>query len=338
MSLLIVLLSLGFIIGVVKTAQKIVRHLEDKAEALSLEAKEAYEHLLQEKNKILDEKRIREKEASEIFTLYEMTKDIAKKFSETEALAILNAKLKDSIVFDECHYIDASSVVYDSKKVPKEDFVFTLQSKNVKIGYLIVKGLREKDQDKFVILGHQFALALRRIKLYQEIEALAITDNLTGLYTRRYFMERYDEELNRSAVRQIHLSFLMVDVDHFKSFNDKYGHLVGDQILRSIGKIVKESIREIDIAGRYGGEELCVCLPDTARDGAHFAAERIRSAIDKASIKAYDTLIKITVSIGIATFPLDGKLPAELIDKADWALYRAKKRGRNRICTFGAYE
>ncbi len=133
-------------------------------------------------------------------------------------------------------------------------------------------------------------------------------------------------------------SFLMIDVDHFKKLNDKYGHLAGDQVLREIAAIIQGNIREIDIAGRYGGEEFCVVLPDTDRDGALYVAERIRQATKETSIKAYDTVVESSVSIGISTFPQDGKKASELIDKADWALYRAKKQGRNRVCVFGMYE
>ena len=189
-----------------------------------------------------------------------------------------------------------------------------------------------------MILGHQFALALRRVKLYEEIEELAVTDSLTGVHTRRYFIERFEEELKRSITRKIDLSLLMIDVDYFKTFNDKYGHLTGDQILHGVGKVIKDHIREIDIVGRFGGEEFCVVLPVTDRYGANFAAERIRSAVETTAIKAYDTTVRVTVSIGIATFPADGKTSAEVIDKADWALYRAKKKGRNCICAFGVYE
>ena len=133
------------------------------------------------------------------------------------------------------------------------------------------------------------------------------------------------------------MSFLMIDVDFFKKFNDQYGHLTGDQILREIGFLIKENIREIDIAGRYGGEEFCVILPDTDRQGAYYAAERIRRAAEKKTVKAYDASVKVTVSVGTTTFPADGKEMEELIDKADWALYRCKKSGRNAVCSFGVY-
>ena len=129
----------------------------------------------------------------------------------------------------------------------------------------------------------------------------------------------------------------MIDVDFFKRFNDQYGHLTGDQILRETGVLIGENIREIDIAGRYGGEEFCVILPDTDRQGAHYAAQRIRQAVENAVIKAYDASVTITVSIGTSTFSDDGKKMDELIDKADWALYRVKKQGRNKVCSFGVY-
>ena len=130
----------------------------------------------------------------------------------------------------------------------------------------------------------------------------------------------------------------MIDVDYFKKVNDQYGHLTGDQILRGVASLIREHVRGIDIVGRYGGEEFCVVLPDTDCGGAQYVAERIRTAIEKTPLKAYDNIIKVTVSIGSSTFPDDGQSLAELGDKADWALYRAKKMGRNRICAFGRYD
>jgi len=129
----------------------------------------------------------------------------------------------------------------------------------------------------------------------------------------------------------------MIDVDYFKGFNDKHGHLVGDQVLRSISLLVEENIREIDYVGRYGGEEFCAVLPDTDPEGSFFVAERIRKAIEDTGVDAYDAKLKVTVSIGIANFPFDAKKSLDLIEKADWALYRSKKRGRNCVTPFGGY-
>jgi diguanylate cyclase (GGDEF)-like protein len=202
----------------------------------------------------------------------------------------------------------------------------------------LYKGLDPKDNEKFTILAHQFALALRRLKLYKDIETLALTDGLTGVYTRRYFIERFDEEVKRSSLHKTSLSFLMIDADHFKMVNDQHGHLTGDLVLKEISNIIQENVREIDIVGRFGGEEFCVVLPDTEMEGARVVAERIRKSAEKRSIKAYDNTLHVTLSIGIAVYPSDGKFVEELMDKADWALYRAKSQGRNCVVAFGLYK
>ena len=301
-------------------------------------AKGVFQKLDGKGNDLNEEREALQNEALEIFTLYEITKEITKSLNETEAFTIFKKKLREHVSFKECQFLDSiSNEVKDLRK--KDDyFVFTLQSKRMKIGYLAVEGVTKGDKEKVMILGHQFALALRRVRLYQEIEKIAITDSLTEVHTRRHTIERFREELKRSKARNIKMSFLMIDVDHFKKFNDQYGHITGDQILREIGILIGDNVREIDIAGRYGGEEFCVILPDTDRQGAHYAAERIRQAAEKASIKAYDTTVKVTVSVGTSTFPDDGKKMDELIDKADWALYRSKKYGRNTVRSFGIYD
>jgi len=107
--------------------------------------------------------------------------------------------------------------------------------------------------------------------------------------------------------------------------------------LQRIGKIIRENIREIDIAGRYGGEEFGVVLPETDLTGAMLVAERIRKAVESAQIQAYDQVVQTTISIGVAIFPQDGDFTDAIIDKADWALYRAKSQGRNTVCAFGMY-
>lgn len=293
--------------------------------------------LLEKKENLAAEKLSLQEEAMEIFTLYEMTKEIAMSLSEQEAFEIFKKKLSAHVTFSGCRLVEPLSTQAPELKASEDCFVFTLQEKTKKIGYLLIEGVAGQDKEKIMILGHQFALAIRRVQLYQEIELIAITDSLTEVHTRRHTLERFHEELKRSKTRDMKTSFLMIDADYFKKFNDQYGHLAGDQILREIAVIIKDNIREIDIAGRYGGEEFCVVLPDTDKEGAQYVAERIRQATASTSIKAYDTTIKATVSIGVATFPVDGTQKEELIDKADWALYRAKKQGRNRVCAFGVY-
>jgi diguanylate cyclase (GGDEF)-like protein len=205
------------------------------------------------------------------------------------------------------------------------------------LGELVYRGLQAKDEETFTILAHQFALVLRRIQLYKDVENMAIKDSLTGLHTRRYLMERFEEEFARTGLKGLSLSILMIDVDNFKRINDEYGHLAGDQVLREVGHLIGQTIRGIDIAGRYGGEEFCVILPDTDKPGALLAAERVRLAIADQKIRAYDASVHVTVSVGVATIPDDAHHMGELMDKADWALYRAKRLGRNRAIGFSVY-
>ncbi len=124
----------------------------------------------------------------------------------------------------------------------------------------------------------------------------------------------------------------MIDLDYFKEKNDKFGHLVGDVILKEIAKILKSNLREIDIIGRYGGEEFSVVLAGIGRTGAIQVAERLRSSIEHSVFKAYDEKVSSTISIGIASFPEDGVDENSLIESADNALYKAKQKGRNMAC------
>lgn len=203
------------------------------------------------------------------------------------------------------------------------------------MGVLSMVNLPEENFEKFVILAGQFALEVKKTVLYKRVEELALTDGLTRLFVRRHFLERLGEELERSTRHKLPLALLMIDIDFFKKCNDTYGHLSGDVVLKEIAFIIKSSVREVDLAGRYGGEEFCVALPETDRKGAEYVAERIRAAIEEKKIKAYDEIIQTKVSIGISLFPQDKKDPLQLLEAADSALYKAKKTGRNRFCLYG---
>ena len=198
-------------------------------------------------------------------------------------------------------------------------------------GIFCVEGILLNDMLRFIILAHQFAMVLERIRLYELVQELAITDGLTKLFVRRHFMERLNEEIERAKYFNTRVSFIMADIDHFKMCNDKYGHLVGDVVLKSTADILKKSLRDIDIISRYGGEEFSVTLPETAKDSAFVAGERLRKAVEAAEIDAYDEKIHITISMGITTFPDDTDELNQLIDRADQMLYKAKEAGRNRV-------
>ena len=178
------------------------------------------------------------------------------------------------------------------------------------------------------------AIALHNAHLYERTRHQAITDPLTGLYNRRYFMELAHRE-HRQALREgASLAILMLDLDHFKRVNDTYGHLVGDQALRAVALLCQDHLRQTDIIGRYGGEEFIVLLPATrihAEDIAHRIAERLRRAIASTPIRTPQGEVRLTVSIGAATLSEAGEALDVLIQRADQALYLAKQQGRNRV-------
>ncbi len=174
----------------------------------------------------------------------------------------------------------------------------------------------------------QIAAPIENAQLYARLEQKSRIDELTGLFNRRYFEERLKEELSRHSRYGDVFSISMIDLDNFKNYNDVYGHPAGDILLGQIGKIIRSSVRNVDQAFRYGGDEFVVILPQTARDAAYVVAERVRRQIAEEMEKR---AIVVTCSIGLASYPEDGMLSGELVDVADTALYHAKRTGGNRI-------
>jgi diguanylate cyclase (GGDEF)-like protein len=162
----------------------------------------------------------------------------------------------------------------------------------------------------------------------------AITDALTGLYNRRHFQDNLDKEMRRCEREERPLSLLLLDLDHFKQYNDRWGHTQGDEELRRVAAQVLKSIRTTDMAFRYGGEEFAVLLPSCTKEQAAEVAEKIRTAVGAHGTRA-GVLGRTTVSIGVATFPRDGRAARGLVDTADGALYAAKAAGRDRVSLAG---
>jgi diguanylate cyclase (GGDEF)-like protein len=193
------------------------------------------------------------------------------------------------------------------------------------------RAFRADHQRLLESLGLQIAAALQNAHLYE----LAMVDGLTGLFMRRYFDARIEEEIERSKRYGSAFSVVMVDVDDFKRLNDTHGHLIGDRVLRGIANVVKSQMRGVDTAARYGGEELGLILPRTEMVGAYNVGERIRAAIAELRITTDTDVsqsLRVTASFGIASYPESKARDGEdLVRRADRALYRAKKTGKNRV-------
>lgn len=203
----------------------------------------------------------------------------------------------------------------------------------LQVTYFIVFGiltsfllLRERlQQEEKEGLITELQAAYEQLCVYNaQVEEMAVTDPLTGVYNYRYFTHRLNQEVEKARRYKRQLSLIIFDIDNFKDFNDTYGHPAGDNALKEAAKVFLENIRDIDVLARYGGEEFLVLLPETGVDEAFIAAERIRQAVEK------DT--KVTVSGGIAAFPGNADNAENLLKNADDILYKAKNKGRNIIC------
>ena len=237
-----------------------------------------------------------------------------------------------------------SQAFADAERIVFPLWIFPLQVEGKPIAILTIEGALEEHFPKYELLASQLALQVKKISLYERVKELSIVDGLTKVYVRRHFLERFDEELKRAVKRKSSISVLMLDIDHFKSYNDNFGHLVGDSTLKEVAQVISESVRRVDLVARYGGEEFIVAMPEVGYKTNLESAERIRSAVARKSFRLYDEETKVTISIGVASYPEDvtpeqlkeseSALMLSLIQKADKALYRAKEEGRNRVVSF----
>lgn len=184
--------------------------------------------------------------------------------------------------------------------------------------------------------GHMHS-ALSNARKYDSIRRQVVTDHLTRLYNRRYFMNRAEEELDRSLRYQQPLSLVMIDIDNFKSFNDTYGHMTGDRVLQTVAGIMQQHVRKSDICGRHGGEEFAMLLPNTPGEAASHMANRLRRTLGETRYTGLGLPpeVSITISGGVATCPRDATSVSDLFELSDKALYRAKAEGRDRIIQYG---
>lgn len=186
-----------------------------------------------------------------------------------------------------------------------------------------------------MLLAHEASIAVDQARAIKELQDLAFVDPLTKVFNRNYWIQRFEEELVRSERRGQPLSLLMVDIDHFKAYNDTYGHLVGDEVLRMVAQVVRSCLREVDALGRFGGEEFGVLLPDTDEAGANYVAERIRMMVEQLDLGQPGSPIGgLTISIGVSCAAGRRYSVEELIRQSDMALFVSKEQGRNRVCIY----
>ncbi len=199
---------------------------------------------------------------------------------------------------------------------------------NKKIG----EEFTEEDLEILKHLSDYIAIAIDNARNFEKIQELTIKDDLTCLYNTRFFHDMLEREIKRSMRKRRELSLIFMDLDHFKEVNDTHGHLCGSKLLKEIAKIIMESVRNIDIPIRYGGDEFVIILPETSKECAKNVAERILNNIRNTNFLKEENLnLKLTASIGYATFPDDAKDKTELIKMADNAMYRVKNSTRNNI-------
>ncbi len=207
---------------------------------------------------------------------------------------------------------------------------------NKTLGVIALSGLRRRPKNEKSILkmiADLGSIGIHNARQFKEIQASANSDGLTGLMNKSHFLVRLGYEINKAQETQSPLSIFLFDLDHFKNYNDVNGHLAGDEALKITGRLMRSNTRDDDIAARYGGEEFVLVLPNTPKDGAFKAADKMRQAMEDFPFpngKA-QPLGRMSISGGVATFPMDGRTSTELIGAADKALYRAKNAGRNRV-------
>lgn len=196
-------------------------------------------------------------------------------------------------------------------------------------------GLGMEDLRMASIVGDLAALAIENGNLYGQMAHLAMTDDLTGLFVKNYLLKRLEDEISAARREGRPISVLLIDIDHFKGYNDSFGHSAGDKLLRQIGQALAHLMHSGDLAARFGGEEFICLLRECGLEQAIRRAEEIRVRVEATPVELRRTLARATVSIGAAAFPQDGLDPLELLRAADRRLYLSKKAGRNRVCGSG---
>ncbi len=320
--MLFIVVSLFFLVLFLIIIFCLYRKKKNKLQEKKIALTEKLDKLRQEENKISSKINQFENKTSQLFTFYDTTRLISSLFGKEKLVTAFINKLNSLEDVEEASLSELNGVNCHKFPVGSEGENLYISTRSFNL----------------LLLAPMFAKLLsvcfERIKLYARLQELSIHDYLTGIYNRRYFDQRLDEEFKRAKNLKHNLSFLMLDIDDFKKINDTYGHLVGDAVLKRCAALISESIREIDFAGRIGGEEFGMILLDTDKAGAIMVSERICSRISQEKIRVFDENIGVTGSVGVATYPSNTIYMDLLAEIADKALFRAKASGKDRVCWF----
>ena len=202
----------------------------------------------------------------------------------------------------------------------------------ISLGRIGARGFDRDDLRLLAIIAGQIGAALENVRLHERVKDQAVRDSLTQVFNHSCLLERLSDEVGRAEQGGTPVSFVMLDIDNFKSFNDNHGHLAGDEVLRAVAQTILRSVRKVDIVGRYGGEEFGIVLPCTDAQQAYAVGERIRRAVEEAGCDGEGEARRVTVSLGVATYPDVASDYVQMVARADEALYRSKALGKNRVC------
>jgi diguanylate cyclase (GGDEF)-like protein len=202
--------------------------------------------------------------------------------------------------------------------------------------FITKKPITKDDIRMLIMLANQAGLAIENSHLYEKTVTRAHSDSLTELWNHGYFQYLLQTELEKSRINKTPLSLIMLDIDNFKTYNDKLGHQAGDRILKTLANLIKSQSRRMDYVCRYGGEEFTIILPQTERKEAFLIAERLRTDIERYAFTPEESAPdkKLSVSMGLSSYPEYSSTPSELISNADKALYDAKQKGKNKTCCY----
>lgn len=259
-------------------------------------------------------------------SLFSLFPEIDRSWLFRKAQPVFNLKTPVFIIWEQRPYLfnfsTSRPITSDATQMFQNITMFPLTSPNGNVERMCMLVYDVTDQ----ALGK-----LRVERLNDDLKQLSRTDGLTGLFNRRYWQERFERLFKLGRRRETPSTALMLDIDHFKKINDTYGHQAGDEVIKTLAQVIRKSVRETDLPGRYGGEEFAIVLEDSSADNAKSVAERIRRLSEAMRVEFEGRQIQFTISIGLCEFNPVFSTAMAWLEQADQALYRAKTDGRNRV-------